>query len=200
MDVVSFSGTPCTQQARDTRPHWYPTVRLWSQGRPCSLAAFPSRQQSQHIYRIHNATGERERKKTKTLHWLSFSRASGSMRLVFQPKTYSDWCWLLKYCGWITRAFTLTNIKGKLFVFAAGRRGRLFVRSQLTDRQRESRISVKKTNWQPLVDVIPSGIRAVVNQSSSQAANVSQGRVWKVQRVREWVFNLGYARAYIYEI
>lgn len=39
-----------SQHALDTRPHWYPTDRLWSQGRPCSWAAFPRRQQSQHIF------------------------------------------------------------------------------------------------------------------------------------------------------
>lgn len=72
--MVSFSGTPSTQQARDTRPHWYPTVRLWSQDRPCSLAAFPSRQQSQHIYRIYITQQGREKRENKTkntaLTWL----------------------------------------------------------------------------------------------------------------------------------
>lgn len=145
---------------------------------------------------------EREKKKQKTLHWLSFSRASGSIRLVFQPRMYSDWLkMLIAEILWLNNTGFCTDKYERQALCLCGRqKGRLFARSQLTDRQRESRISVKKTNWQLLVDVIPSGIRVMVNQSSRQAANVSQGRVWKVQRVRESLFNLGYARAYIYEI
>lgn len=145
---------------------------------------------------------QQERERKKTLHWLSFSRASGSMRLVFQPKIYSDSLkMLIVEISWLNNTgFYTDKYKRQALCLCGRQKGRLFVRSQLTDRQRESRISVKKTNWQLLVDVTPSGIRVVVNQSLRQAANVSQGRVWKVQRVREWVFNLGYARAYIYEI
>lgn len=170
--MVSFSGAPCTQQARDTRPHWYPTVRLWSQDRPCSLAAFPSRQQSQHIYRIHN-TSRKEREK-KQQHWLGFSRASGSMRLVFQPKIYSDWLkMLIAEILWLNNmGFCTDKYKRQALCLCGRQKGRLFARSQLTDRQREGRISVKKTNWQLLVDVTPSGIRVVVNQSSRQAAGL----------------------------
>lgn len=146
---------------------------------------------------------EREKKtKQKTLHWLSFSRASGSMRQIFQPKIYSDWLkMLIAEILWLnTTGFCTDKYKRQALCLCGRQKGRSFARSQLTDRQRESRISVMKTNWQLLVDVIPSGIRVVVNQSSRQAANGSQGRVWKVQRVREWVFNLGCARAYIYEM
>lgn len=53
--AVWLSGTPSTLQARDTRPHWYPTDRLLSKGRPWSWAVFPRRQQSQHIYREQNS-------------------------------------------------------------------------------------------------------------------------------------------------
>lgn len=59
--VVSLSGTPSRQQDRDTRSHWWPTDSVWSQGRPCSWAAFPRRQQSQHIYRTRNATSEEKK-------------------------------------------------------------------------------------------------------------------------------------------
>lgn len=150
----------------------------------------------------HSTSREYRRERKKTLHWLSFSRASGSMRLVFQPKIYSDWLkMLIAEILWLNNTgFYTDKYKRQALCLCGRQKGRLFARSQLTDRQRQSRISVKKTNWQLLVDVTPSGIRVVVNQSLRQAANVSQGRVWKVQRVREWVFNLGYARAYIYEI
>lgn len=52
--VVSLSwGTPPRQQVWDTRAHSWPTDSVWSQGRPCSWAVFPRRQQSQHICRTH---------------------------------------------------------------------------------------------------------------------------------------------------
>lgn len=165
---------------------------------PALWPPFPA--DSSHSTSTEYITQQEREKKTKTKHWLSFSRASGSTRLVFQPKICSDWLKLLiAEILWLNNTGFCTDKYERQALCLCGRqKGRLFARSQLTDRQRESRISVKKTNWQLLVDVIPSGIRVVVNQSSRQAANVSQGRVRKVQRVREWVFNLGYARDYIY--
>lgn len=48
--VVWLTWASFAQQDRDTWPHRWPTDRLWSQGRLCSWASFPRRQQSQHIY------------------------------------------------------------------------------------------------------------------------------------------------------